>query len=138
MDFGQTSRSGVGVGREARAQRLLVWLVIVSFALQSYITQTHVHSGAASGTSGAAAVDVFGGPHLERDRSGTPVKAPADDPAHCQVCKAIAASGHFFLPVPPLLPLPTATITACRQIWRAVLLVAAPAHSWYGRGPPQR
>lgn len=76
-------------------------LVAFAFALQSFLTQTHIHGMPQS----------FGGPAIVKIAAGAPAgnKTPADtSPLDCPYCQAIAHSGLFFMPAAPLLRLPVA------------------------------
>jgi hypothetical protein len=81
------------------ARNFVSLLVAFAFALQSFLTQTHIHRVPQS----------FGGPAIVKFDTGAPPgnKAPADNsPLDCPYCQAIAHSGLFFMPAAPLLRLP--------------------------------
>lgn len=81
------------------ARNFVALLVAFAFALQSFLTQTHIH-GVATTLDGFAIVKVDSG-------SSGGGKAPADNsPLDCPYCQAIAHSGLFFMPAAPLLRLP--------------------------------
>lgn len=81
------------------ARNFLALLVAFAFALQSFLTQTHIH-GAPASFGGFAIVKIDAG-------SSGGSKAPADNsPLDCPYCQAIAHSGLFFMPAAPLLRLP--------------------------------
>ncbi len=89
-------RSRTDIGRN-----FVALLVAFAFALQSFLTQTHIH-GVPAHFDGAAIVKVDTG-------SSGGGKAPADtSPLDCPYCQAIAHSGLFFMPAAPLLLLPVA------------------------------
>jgi hypothetical protein len=113
------------------AWRLAVtWVLLLAFALQSYITQTHVHPAAASGH--APAVQLAGKALAQR-------APPAGDEAlACPLCQAIAAAGTFLAP----------GLASARAPAALVLLVSSPASvagiastpagfAWRSRAPPQ-
>lgn len=81
------------------ARNLLALLVAFAFALQSFVTQTHIHGVALP----------FGGPEIVKvaTSSSGGSKVPADNsPLDCPYCQAIAHSGLFFMPAAPLLRVP--------------------------------
>ena len=87
-------RSRTDIGRN-----VLALLVAFAFALQSFLTQTHIHG----------VPTVFDGSGIVKIDSGSSGggKAPADtSPLDCPYCQAIAHSGLFFMPAAPLLRLP--------------------------------
>lgn len=81
------------------ARNIVALLVAFAFALQSFLTQTHIHGVPAS-------LDGFAIAKVDSGSSGGG-KAPADSsPLDCPYCQAIAHSGLFFMPAAPLLRLP--------------------------------
>ena len=85
--------------RTDMARNFLALLVAFAFALQSFLTQTHIH-GVPASFGGSAIVKIDAG-------SSGGSKAPADNsPLDCPYCPAIAHSGLFFMPAAPLLRLP--------------------------------
>ena len=114
--------------------------MLVAFALQGYITQTHIHFGAHAVTAGfvvqdengarASAEKATGASHDQGTRND-------QDPDNCPICQEILYAGHYVAPaiVPILLPsLPVSTIAVAADI---LPRIAAPSHNWQGRGPPQ-
>lgn len=87
-------RSRTDMGRN-----IVALLVAFAFALQSFLTQTHIHGAALA----------FDGPGIVKVDASPPAgnKAPADNsPLDCPYCQAIAHSGLFFMPAAPLFRLP--------------------------------
>ena len=85
--------------RTELARNLVALLVAFAFALQSFLTQTHIHRVPVG----------FDGPAIVKIDSSGPAgnKAPADNsPLDCPYCQAIAHSGLFFMPAAPLLLMP--------------------------------
>ena len=81
------------------ARNILALLLAFAFALQSFLTQTHIH-GVHISFDGSAIVKIDSG-------SSGGSKAPADNsPLDCPYCQAIAHSGLFFMPAAPLFRLP--------------------------------
>src|SRR5579872_6259130 len=86
---GQMKTNAVILGWK-RAWRVIACLLLITFTLQSYITQTHIHS-----TSTVAIAKTLPGSHGN---------APVDDgPLDCPFCQAVAHDGPFFLPAIPFL-----------------------------------
>lgn len=115
-------------------------LMLVAFALQSYITQTHIHAAGYVATGGFNFADedstqVDGNAAA---KSGDHDKyPPAQDPANCPICQEMLYAGHYVAPaaVAILLPfLPVSTITIVEAV---PLRIFAPSHNWQGRAPPQ-
>ncbi len=123
-------RSGLLSLRFARGWRqVLASLVVVLFALQSYVTQTHIHFL-----------------HLARAAQtvGLAVKAPAhhnpqpaDNPASCPICQDMAMTGHYTAPGAILFALPPLVAMPAQAVLEVPRFVATVSHIWLGRAPPQ-
>jgi hypothetical protein len=103
----------------AKSRRLaVIWTVLLAFALQSYITQTHFHPLPAAAAQAAA---------------------PAGDEADaCPFCEAIAVAGAFFASPPVVFGPPAVEARAAiSPPALAGLLVAPAGFSWRSRAPPQ-
>lgn len=73
-----------GIGRHA-----ITLLLLLAFALQSYVTQTHIH-----GISGTRAENC-----ISKCAGQTPLShSPFGDAATCPLCQAITDAGAFFAP----------------------------------------
>ena len=104
--------------------RFIACLILISFTLQSYITQTHIHN-----TAPAAVAKIV---------SHAPSKAPIDDnPMDCPFCQAVAHDGPFFLPTVPLVILSIEFVELAAPALRFHRSWEAPAHIWQSRAPPQ-
>jgi hypothetical protein len=118
-------------------------VMVVAFALQSYVTQTHIHFAGQVATGGisfpeegskAPSGKVLG---VARDHAGQSKYPPGEDPANCPICQEILYSGNYVSPTPvavlqpPLAVLPRASIDAAE-----IPFVSAASHNWQGRGPP--
>jgi hypothetical protein len=109
-------------------QNVIALLVAFAFALQSFLTQTHLHDTAPA----------FGNGAIINLSTGDPVhKAPADSsPLDCPYCQAVAHSGAFFLPTAPQLGLPAirgerATLPIIAQVFKSGATLG-----WRSRAPP--
>jgi len=108
-------------------------LALLTFAFQSYATQTHIHKagGLLGGLGLAAAADVKSGPQGKTD------KYPGNqDPSNCPICQQMVHSGSFVTPstlaaLPPVLSI---SIIALRL--EAAIATQPVSHSWHGRAPP--
>jgi hypothetical protein len=113
-----------GIERAGAWRLLATWVVLLAFALQSYVTQTHVHPSPAP----AEAVS----------QMSVPAVPAGDDTTLCSLCQAIAAAGAFFSPAAVVVALPAvlAQATAAPPAGRS-LAAAAASFSWRSRAPPQ-
>lgn len=110
--------------------RVIVWIVLLAFTLQSFITQTHIH-GLSGGSGSAATVKVLA--------SGSPPgKAPKQDsPADCPFCQAITHAGAFSAPSAPSLILPVQLAEIAAPPFLIAVTGIAPSHPWQSRAPPR-
>jgi hypothetical protein len=123
-------------------RRVVLALALLTFALQSYITQTHIHftSAQAFGLSS----DNFAPAYKTTDgkaadgKSAPLKKVPSnDDPANCPLCQAAAHSGQFITPSAIGFALPSETIAI---VPLAIVVLTASetlSHGWQGRAPPR-
>ena len=111
--------------RRAGARRLVVtWIVLFAFALQSYVTQTHVHRAPLVEFAGKISAD-----------SASPV---GDEAIACPFCQAIATAGAFFSPAAiALSPLVVQAEAADLPPIVAGLAIAPAGFSWRSRAPPR-
>jgi hypothetical protein len=117
-------------GARSNAWRFaLTWLLLIAFALQSYVTQTHFHPAA---SHEASAIRLAGPPLAQ-------TAPPADQEAiACPLCQAIAAAGAFLAPGLPTAAPPAALILLSPSLPAVAGLAATPAgFSWRSRAPPQ-
>lgn len=109
--------------RKSSGWRLIACLILFTFSLQSYITQTHIHSA-----TPAAVIKIFNHSHG---------KTPLDDnPMDCPFCQAVAHDGPFHLPTVPLLILSISFVELAAPSLRLHRLSEAFAHIWQSRAPP--
>jgi hypothetical protein len=118
-------------------RRVVLALALLTFALQSYITQTHIHfaSSQVFGLSG----DNFAPTIKLTDGKTAPAKkTPSnDDPANCPLCQAAAHSGQFVTPSAIGFALPSEAIAI---VPLAIVVVTASetiSHGWQSRAPPR-
>lgn len=141
--------------RYATARKISAWrssltfLALFAFAVQSFVTQTHIHrmwaESAVSTTaaqslpsitaekSAAAAIAVAS--RATRPEPKDPY-APNEDPANCPLCQEILHAGHYIAPVAVALPLPMAAPIGTVVFVQALLHRASTSHGWRSRAPP--
>ncbi|MBS0275070.1 MAG: hypothetical protein JSR55_11890 [Proteobacteria bacterium] len=112
------------IRRTSTASRLLAFVTVLAFALQSFIIQTHIHGGSLNGPAAiSAAPSHSNNPHN---------KSPAD----CPLCQAVAHTGAFLTPTAAalLLPVWVQSIALCLVV-QAIAVTRT--HGWQSRAPPQ-
>ena len=105
-------------------------LVAIAFALQCFLTQTHIH-GLPQHPELLA--------HVKLGAS-TPAggETPADNsPLDCPYCQAVAHSGFFFTPAAPLLRLPVALGEQILPPITVQIIKSAAIFSRRSRSPPR-
>jgi hypothetical protein len=116
-------------------------LMLVAFALQSYVTQTHIHFAGHVVTGGFTFPDdnakvgkALSPPQDQSDHDKYP---PSDDPANCPICQEILYAGHYVAPAAlPVLP-PSLAVSTIAIVTAVIPRILAPSHNWQGRGPPR-
>jgi hypothetical protein len=118
-------KAGIASAKErSSGWRFIACLILISFTLQSYITQTHIHNAAPAA--------------IAKTINHAPGKAPADDnPMDCPFCQAVAHDGPFFLPTIPLLILSIEFVEHAAPALRFHRPWEARGHIWQSRAPPQ-
>ncbi len=116
--------------RGSAVWRAITWVLLLSFTLQSYITETHIH-GVAFSTGGASIVKII-------NKAPANDQAPTDrDSSSCPFCQAIASAGLFFTPAAPVLLLPSQTAVIAAPLGLAGVAYRAFAQGWRSRAHPQ-
>src|SRR5271165_3680980 len=92
-------------------RQALIFVVLVAFAFQGYVIQTHIHFT----PEAAALLDADAGAHASKGTYHHDKFPPADDPANCPICQEILHSGQFVTPstaalLPPSLAASTIAI----------------------------
>ena len=106
--------------------------MLLAFALQSYVTQTHVHRSPVGDPTTQAAVGAAGKIFVQ-------TASPVDDetPA-CAFCQAIATAGAFFSPAGIAVSALLVLVESAARPPTVVGLAIIPAgFSWRSRAPPQ-
>jgi hypothetical protein len=109
------------------ARMALALLLALSFTLQAFVTQTHIHVGATAVTAGVV---------MEKTSPGK--TSPLDnETTNCLFCQEMLHSGQFSLAAAPQLALPVETGTFVSIPLALPLLLGAIPHGWQSRGPPR-
>jgi hypothetical protein len=116
------------IRRLSPARRFVVFIAVLAFALQSYITQTHIHDEQQS----------FAGiVKITTSQSPAHGKTPLDKPADCAFCQAVIHAGAFVASATPLLLLPFVWVETVALVFTARAACDAAAHDWQSRAPPR-
>jgi hypothetical protein len=120
---------------------LVAGLALIAFALQNYLTQTHIHlapPAISAEQSGAGSLANASGATLKvHQRTAPKDKTPGDDnPAKCPLCQAVGYAGQFVTPAAAALILPTAAISMLPLATAILASRETPSHNWQSRGPP--
>ncbi len=112
------------------------WLALFALALQMVVSFGHVHLEGISHTDPARVASATAG-HSKQSfvvqQSGT---SDDDDDAYCPICASVYLTANSFVPAPPVLPLPTASI-AIEHLNRRALFIMAPRRlAFQPRAPP--
>jgi hypothetical protein len=118
----------------------LLAVTLLSFILQGFITQTHIHSAQFSAQFGfggfltklSSAGDADAAAKTHGDKA--PVK---DGETKCPFCQAGLQAGAFLTPSAISLLLPTETYSLLPLILARFVHVETASHAWHGRAPPQ-
>jgi hypothetical protein len=109
------------------ARMALALLLALSFTLQAFVTQTHIHIGSNAVTAG-----------FVTDAKAPGKTNPLDNEAtNCLFCQEMLHSGQFSLAAAPQLALPVETGTFVSIPLALPLLLGAIPHGWQSRGPPR-
>ncbi|MEI9993965.1 MAG: DUF2946 family protein [Rhizomicrobium sp.] len=124
-------RAKVRAAPRGSLSRALVFLTLLAFALQGFVTQTHIHLPSSGGPALADLFDGKAAPSPGQDKS--PSK---NDPANCPLCQSFASAGHFVTPAAAATLLPFLSISVIAVAVQTTHAVPAVTHIWRGRAPP--
>lgn len=116
-----------GLRRLSPARRIVMFVAVLAFALQSYIAQTHIHDAwqAAGGIVRLAT-------------QPSPDKSPIDhNRADCPFCQAVLHVGAALASPAPLLTLPFVWVLTAPLIFTTRADSVSAAHDWKSRAPPR-
>src|ERR1700755_600546 len=103
--------------RLGRTRLWLTLLALLTFTVQTYVTQTHIHN--------------------PRAAAGKQLPGKLDDQASCAVCQAALHGGHYLTPqASAFTPLVLNAVGISRAI-RVAIRVQSVSHDWTSRGPPR-
>lgn len=110
----------------------LLFVTLLAFTWQSFVSQTHRHWDRSGYTLGQSATPAAA---AQAQKGG---QAPADTPDNCPICQEVAHGGTYLAPAPILISAPAALAA-----WFALTLLLALAlgrqpHGWRSRAPPLR
>ncbi len=101
-------------------------LAMLTFAISSYVTQTHIH------------FDVPGSGKIAASAPAPKGKHPFQEtPANCPICQEIAMAGHYVTPGAVAFVLPAQSVSIVPIEIATPIIVEAISHDWHGRAPPQ-
>jgi hypothetical protein len=123
------SGRSVAAGRPAAARLLLVATMLLAFAVQGFLVQTHIHQQGLFPADIAAKAD-----HSSPRHDNYPAN---DDPASCPLCKELLYSGQYVAPMWAVFFLPTLAVSVIETALPAVSHSDTVSHSWSSRAPPR-
>jgi hypothetical protein len=126
--FMTLAAAGTKNGGRAFASRLVLFIALLTFALQSYIAQTHIHG---QGLGGLV--------QITSAQSPDQGKAPLDNRStDCPFCQAVNLAGVFLDPAALVVLLPLSWVDSVSHIILARAVFGDTAHDWQSRAPPRR
>jgi len=121
---------GGRIGSRRTSRLALTFLTVFVFALQSHLTQTHIHRDWAA--SQDAKLSGIGSQSLPQ-----PGQIPFHDERNaCALCHFGFLSGAFVAPGAIAVVLPDISAAAVPLVRDRVVVLAAVTHIWQGRAPP--
>ena len=115
--------------RPSAGRLLLVGVMLVAFAIQAFVTQTHVHPGYSD------SVIAF---HADKPSPKHDNYPANDDPSSCPLCKEILYSGQFVAPMWAVHFLPTMAVSLIETAMPPLSRADTASHAWSSRAPPRR
>ena len=109
--------------------RSVVWILLLAFTVQSFITQVHIHS-----THAGSIIEFVKAPANAPQHAKIPLQ---DSKSNCPFCQAVVYAGAFFAPTLDLLP-QVARVEIAPPFLVAYAIESISPHPWYSRGPPRR
>ncbi len=108
------------------------WLALVALAIQFAVSFGHVHLDGVRRIDAAAAIAA----RPTHTAQSLPSPPPGDKDEYCAICASIYLAAGSFVPPPPLLPVPLASITIAHFDRAAFVLVAPQRLAFQSRAPP--
>lgn len=118
-------QNGTALRARRKGSSLLCWFVLVAFAAQSFLVQSHIHmlQHAWSGS----------GPAVIASKN---TQAPLDADK-CFLCQEYLHGGVYLTPAAAAPLPPSAAVSLLPLIIAPLLLARATSHNWIGRAPPR-
>lgn len=113
----------------APVRRLVMLAVLLAFAFQAYVVQTHLHTQALPGASQQL---------VQGHGPAKPVPHDPLDPATCKLCQELVHSGAVITPALPELVLLLDWAAAFLPPAQLPATAIAPETGWQSRAPPRR
>jgi len=128
---GSSGRVGAARRRFAGLRRALTLLALLTFAVQGYLVQTHIHGLPLTVAAMQAGTQAVSAP-------AQPDKSPLDnDSANCPLCQEFLHAGNFLLPAAIAALPPMLAVFAIVPATAPILAAKSASHLWIGRAPPQ-
>ena len=112
------------------------WLALFALALQMVVSFGHVHLAGISHTDPARVASATAGHSTQSFVVGQSDTSDDDDDAYCPICASVYLTANSFVPAPPVLPLPTASIAIEHFNRRALFFMAPRRLAFQPRAPP--
>lgn len=116
------------------ARLSLIFVMLAAFALQSTITQTHIHIGSFSTTAGFSTDFKIAAKAVKGSQNRGPIDS---DPANCPICQEMMHAGQFIMPAALVFILPAQAVSLVPPSIAIPRVVETVSHSWQGRAPPR-
>jgi hypothetical protein len=140
-------RVRVAIARAPSMARVMMGLLaLLAVALQSFVVQTHIHMGQASGgvqtmsiVTIAKSIGAFTGLSADANAATPRDRYPInEDPSNCPLCQEFSHSGQFVQSAAALAVLPASVSVHFIIFSEALPSFLAVSHSWQSRAPPPR
>lgn len=110
-------------------RRVFGLFVLLAFAWQSLIIQSHVHGAHEAEALTASAM-------AAQSATAAASSTSHRTKAHCWICREFAHAGRFILPTPPTFTDPIAALEWVAPLLPLAWSYATRSHAWLSRGPP--
>ncbi len=113
--------------------------LLLAFALQSFVVQTHIHFSAPGFAGGQESLVADRAAHsaVSFSLAGDSDKNTKDgDPERCPLCQAVLLGGYYLIPAPAQIHLPLVYAILDPVGVIAVFAASSPSHAWHSRAPP--
>jgi len=121
---------GEGFLRQTKVRFIIALIALLSFTVQTYVVQTHIHSPI---TVGNLAVGSLGASANHKAPTGD-----KDNPDDCPICQAFAMAGSFVTPALIILALGMSFIDASPFVALRASTGPLLTRNWQSRAPPRR